>query len=129
MHDVAEAALILDQLDQPIEIAARARLDPRLPQLHNLARRGWRRRPGQSLPHDHRQRVLDRRVGAIGDLVIAAAVKAVVQHRVEVAGDPEHPAGADRLYSRLLDRFERRARLLAVGEQLAVDGPVVTGHA
>ena len=76
--------------------------------------------PGQALAHHQRQRVLDRRVGALGDLVEFAAVKALVQHGGEILRDAIHAPRADRLDARLLDRLEHRARLLAGRLQAAM---------
>ena len=83
---------------------------------------------GQPLAHDHGERVLDRRVGAIGDLVVFAAMEAVVEHGGEILRDAAHAARADRLDARLLDRFEHRARLLAAGHELAMHRRIVTGE-
>ena len=80
VHRIGEAALVLDHLLEPVEIAAGAVLDPRPPQLDQLARRRRRRLAGQPLAHHQRHRVLDRRVGPVGDLVEIAAVEAVLQH-------------------------------------------------
>ena len=46
---------------------AGALLDERPPQIDQLARRRRRLLPGQALAHHHGDRVLDRRVGAVGD--------------------------------------------------------------
>ena len=67
-----------------------------------------------------RDRLLERRIGAVGDLVELAAMEAVVEHRGEILGDAVHAARADRLDARLLDRLEHRARLLAARHQLPV---------
>ena len=72
--------------------------------------------------------VLDRRVGAVGDLVELAAMEAVVEHGGQILGDAGHAARADRLDARLLDRVEHRARLLAAGHELAVHVGIVTGE-
>ena len=118
VDDVAELALILDQPLEPVEIAPGAALDQRPPQL-DQPRGGRRRRlAGQALAHQHRQRLLDRRVGAIGDLVELAAVELVVQHGGEIVGDALHAARADRLDAGLLDRLEHGARLLSARHQL-----------
>ena len=128
VHDVAEAALVVEHALEPVEIAAGALLDQRPPQLDELARRRRRRFAGQPLAHDHGKRVLDRRVGAIGDLVVLAAMEAVVEHGGEIPRDSAHAARADRLDAGLLDRFEHRARLLAAGHELAMHRRIVTGE-
>ena len=128
MHDVAEAALIGQHALEPIEIAAGALLDQRPPQIDQLARGGGRRFAGEPLAHHHGQRVLDRRIGAVGDLVEFAAVETVVEHGGEILGDAAHAARADRLDAGLLDGLEHRARLLAAGRQLAMHRRIVTGE-
>ena len=76
---------------------------------------------GQPLAHDQRHGVLERRVGAVRDLVVFAAVIAVLQHGGEIAGHALHAPRADRLDARLLDGVEDRARLLPLGRQPAMD--------
>ena len=73
-------------------------------------------------------RVLDRRVGAVGDVVELAAMEAVVEHGGEICRDAVHAARADRLDARLLDRIEHRARLLAARHELAMHRRIVTGE-
>ena len=51
--------------------------------------------PGETLAHHQGERILDRRVGAVGDLVELAAMKAVVQHGREIVRDAL-PCGARR---------------------------------
>ena len=113
---------------EPVEAAPGAVLDQRTPQVDELAGRRRRRLAGEALAHHQRDRVLDRRVGAVGDLVELAAVEAVVEHGGEVFRDALHAARADRLDARLLDRVEHRARLLAARHQAAVHGRIVTGE-
>ena len=125
---VAEARLVFDQPFEPVEIAAGAILDQRAPQLDELLRRRRRRLPGQALAHHQRDRLLDRRIGAVGDLVELAAMEAVVEHGGQVARHAGHAARADRLDARLLDRLEHRARLLAARHQLAMHHRIVTGE-
>ena len=84
--------------------------------------------PGEPLAHHHGDRFLDRRVGAVADLVELAAVEAVVEHGREVLGDAAHASGTDRLDARLLHRLEHRPRLLAAGNELAVHGRIMTGE-
>ena len=128
VDDVAELALIVEHALEPVEISAGALLDERPPQIDELARRGGRRFAGEPLAHHHGQRLFDRRVGAIGDVVELAAMKAVVEHGGEILGDAAHAARADRLDTGLFDRLEHRARLLAAGREFAMHGRIVTGE-
>ena len=85
--------------------------------------------PGQALAHHQRDRVLERRVGAVGDLVVlAAAMVAVLEHRGEVGRHARHAARADRLDARLLDRVEDRARGLPSGASWRCSRVVVAGE-
>ena len=97
------------------EIAAGAFLDPVAPELDDLAARGRRRIAGQPFAHHQRDGVLERRVGAVGDLVVVAAVIAVLEHGGEVARHAAHAARAERLDPRLLDGVEDGAGVLALG--------------
>ena len=123
-----EAALVLDQLLQPVEIAPGALLDERAPQIDQLARGRRRREPGQALAHHHGDGFLDRRIGAVGDVVELAAMKLVVEHRGEVLRHAVHAPRADRLDARLLDRLEHRARLLAARHLAAVHRRIMAGE-
>lgn len=82
---------------------------------------------GQPLAHQHRQRIGERRVGAVGDLVELAAMEMVIEHRGEVFRNARHAARADRLDPRLLHRLEHAARLRIARHQLAMQFGVVTG--
>ena len=73
-------------------------------------------------------RVLDRRIGAVGDFVEFAAMETVVEHGVEVLRHAAHAARADRLDPGLLDRLEHRARLRSAGNELAVHRRIVTSE-
>jgi hypothetical protein len=128
VDDVAEAALIVDHAFEAIEIAAGALLDQRAPQIDELAGGRWRHLAGQPLAHDHRQRIFDRRIGTVGDLVEFAAVKLVVEHGGEIFGDAAHTARTDRLDSGLFDGFEHGARLLAARRQFAMHARIVAGE-
>ena len=116
---------MFDEPFQPVEFPSGAVLDQRTPEFDELT--GGRRRylPGQALAHDHRHRLLDRRIGAVGDLVEFAAMEAVVDHGGEIFRHARHAARSDRLDARLLDRLEHRPRLLSARHQLAVDGRIV----
>ena len=83
---------------------------------------------GQPLAHHQRERVLDRRIGAVGDLVEFAAVELLVEHGGQILRDAVHAPRADRLDARLLDRLEHRARLLAGRLQAAMHRRIVAGE-
>ena len=128
MDGVAKLALVLDHALELVEAAAGAVLDERTPQIDELLRGRRRRLAGQPLAHHHGDGLLDRRVGAIGDLVELAAMETVVDHRGEVALHAEHAARADRLDAGLLDRIEHRARLLAAGHEPPMHRGIVAGE-
>ena len=128
VHGVAELALVLQQAFELVEFSPGAILDQRAPEIDQLLGRLRRRQAGQALAHHQGERVLDRRVGAIGDLVEFAAVEALVQHGGEILRDAVHAPRADRLDARLLDRLEHRARLLALRLQAAMDRRIVAGN-
>ena len=128
VHDVAEPALVGQHALEPIEIAAGALLDQRPPQIDQFARGGGRRLAGEPFAHQHGQRVFDRCIGTVGDLVEFAAMETVVEHGGEIFGDAAHAARADGLDAGLLDGVEHRARLLAAGHELAMHRRVVTGE-
>ena len=90
---------------------------------------GGRSVAGQALAHHQRDGVFKRRVGAVGDLLIIAAVIAFLEHGGEVVGDAGHAERAQRLDARLFDGIEDGAGVLALRRILAVDGGVVTGEA
>ncbi len=125
---IAETRLVLDQPLQAIEIAAGAVLDQRAPELDDLLRRRRRGLAGQPLAHHERDRLLDRRIGAVGDLVEFSAMETVVEHGREILRHAGHAARADRLDAGLLDRLEHRARLLPARHQLAMHDRIVTGE-
>ena len=127
MDDVAEAALIVEHAFEPVEILAGAILNQRPPQIDELLGRHRRRLAGEPLAHQHGERILDRRIGAVGDLVEFAAMEAVVEHGGEVLLHAAHAARADRLDAGLFHGLEHGARLLSAGRELAVYSCVVTG--
>ena len=129
MHRVAELLLVLDHRFQPVEIAPGAVLDQRTPEIDQLLGRRRRRQAGQPLAHHERQRVLDRRVGALGDVFEFPAVEFLVQHGGDILGDAVHAPRADRLDARLLDRLEHRAALLAGRLQTAMHRRIMAGDA
>jgi len=110
------------------ESAAGAALDPRPPQIDDAL--GGRRRTeaGQALAHHHGDRLLDRRIGAIGDLVELTAMETVIEHRRKVLGDARHAACPNGLDAGLLDRVEYGPRLLPARHELAMHHRVVTGE-
>ena len=65
---------------------------------------------GQPLAHDQREGILERRVGPLGDLGIAAVAVLVLDAGREVGGHAGHAIGAQRLDARALDRLEHGAR-------------------
>ena len=91
------------------EVVAGALLDPVAPELDDLAARGRRGVAGQALAHHQRDGVLERRVGAVGDLLIVAAVIAVLEHGGEVVAR-RRPCGARRAPRRGPARRRRRRR-------------------
>ena len=66
VDDVAELALVLDEVFEAVEIVAGAFLDQRTPQIDQLARGRRRRQAGEALAHHQGERFLDRRIGAVG---------------------------------------------------------------
>ncbi len=83
---------------------------------------------GQPFAHQHRDRVLQRRLVAIARLGEGAAMIAVVEHRGEIRGDALHAPRADRLDARLLDRVEQRARRRIERRVATVDRLAVAGQ-
>ena len=71
-----------------VEVAPGAVLDQRAPEIDQLLGRRRRRQAGEALAHQKRQRVLDRRVGALGDVVEFAAVESLLEHRGEFWATP-----------------------------------------
>ena len=128
MDRVAEFQLILGEAVELVEPRADLVFQKWTPEVDHLARRGRRREPGQPLAHQHRQRIGQRRIGAIGDLVEFAAVEMIVEHRGEVLRNARHPPRAERLDTGLLDRLEHAARLRIAGHQLAVHLRIVAGE-
>ena len=128
VDDIAEAALIVDHPLEPVEILAGAILDQRPPQIDELLRRHRRCLAGEPLAHQHGERILDRRIGAVGDLVKFAAMEAIVEHGGEILLHAAHAAGADRLDAGLFDGLEHGACLLSAGCKLAVHARIVTGE-
>ena len=129
MDRIAEPTLVIDQPAKFVEIATGAVLDPRAPQINQPLGCGRRSKPGQPLADDERDGVLNRRIGTLADILEFAPMEPVVEHGRQVAGDPDHALGADRLNPSLLDRFKHRARLLAAGHESAVDRRTVARHA
>ena len=95
MHRIAELRLILGEAIEPVEPGADLVFQHRAPEVDHLAGGRGRRQPGQALAHQHRQRVGQRRVGAVGDLVELAAMEMIVEHRGEIFRDAR-PSAASR---------------------------------
>ena len=129
MNRVAKLGLILGEILQHIEARTDLVLEDRPPEVDHLARGHRRREPGQPFAHHHRQRIGQRRIGAVGDFVVFAAMEMIVEHRSEVLGDAAHALGADRLDTGLLDGIEHAPRLRIAGHQLAMNFRIVTRHA
>ena len=111
------------------EILGDPRFQPRAPQIDDAARRGRRPFAGQGLAGQQAHRLGHRALGALGDALEALPAILLVEHRGEIAGDPDHPPRAQGLDPRLLDRLEYRARQRAAGDAFAVHGVVVIAHA
>src|SRR5262249_9373331 len=67
----AERLLVVGELIHTRKRAAGALLDPRTPQVDHGFRRLGRGGAGQTLAHDQRQRILERRIAALSDLGVA----------------------------------------------------------
>ncbi len=128
MHEIAELGLVLGDAAQLIEPGADLVFQHRPPEVDHLFRSRRRRKAGQPLTHQHCQRIRQRRVGAVGDLVVLAAVEMIVEHRGEVLGHARHPARSDCLDTGLLDCLEHAARLRISRHQLAVHLGIVAGE-
>ena len=109
----AECLLVEQRLGHAVEQGAGALLDPGAPQIDQRARLGGRSEAGQPLAHEKRQRIGQRRFGALGLLGDAASRVALLHARLKIGGDPFHAVGADRLDAGLLDRLEYGARIAA----------------
>ena len=121
--------LVEDRAVELAEILADAALDPRPPEIDDAPRRGRRPLPGQSLAGQQAHRLGHRAVGALGDPFKALPAILLVEHRREVGRDAGHPAGAQSLDARLLDRFEDRPRQRRAGYAPAVHLVVVIAQA
>ena len=128
VHEVAELGLVLGDAAQLVEPRADLVFQRRAPEIDHLLGGRRRRHAGQALAHQHRQRIRQRRVGAVGDLVVLAAMEMIVEHRGEVLRNARHPPRADRFDAGLLDRLEHAARLRIARHQLAVHLWIVTGE-
>ena len=128
MHEVAELGLVLGDLGELVEPRADLVFQHRAPEVDHLLRRLRRRLTGQPFAHQHGQRIGQRRVGAVGDFVILAAMKVIVEHRGEILGNAGHPPRADRLHPCLLHRLEHAARLRIARHQLAMHLRIVAGE-
>ena len=129
MDRLAEGALVLDGIGELVELPACAALDDRAPDVDDLLGGGGDLQAAQALAHHHGHSVLQRGVGAVGDLSIGAAMVAVLQHGPEIGGDAFHAPCADGFHPRLLNRIEDRAGLLPLGHEALVHICVMAGHA
>ena len=125
---LGEGALVEDRVAEPVEIGAGLILDEGAPQIDQARARRAAVQAGQPLAHQHRDRLLERRLVAVARLGEGAAVKAVVEHGGEVGRDALHAARADRFDPRLLDRVEQRARRRVLRREPAMDRVVVAGE-
>ncbi len=114
---------------EPVELRGRLGLDDRAPEFDQARRSARRLEAGQPFAHQHRDRVLQRRLVAIARLGEGAAMVAVVEHRGQIRGHALHAPRADRLDPRLLDRVEQRARRRVERRKATVDRLVVAGQA
>jgi hypothetical protein len=85
----------------------------RPPQVDHALGLARRRRARQRFAHEHADDLGQRPVAALGDAGEAALPAMLGERGGEILGNAHHLAGADRLYARLLDRVEDRARHLA----------------
>ena len=126
-----EGALVLDDAVEPRRGRSPAFSSiQRPPEVDELRGRRRRREPGQLLAHHHARRVLDRRVRAVGDVLVLAAAKiAVLQHRREISAR-RRPCAASRSPRRAPARPRRRPRAPACPRrEAAVHASVVAGEA
>jgi hypothetical protein len=127
MHRITEFRLILGKAVQPVEPRTDLVFQHRPPEVDHLAGSRRRREAGQALTHQHRQRIGQWRIGAVGDLVELAAMEMIVEHRGEILRNARHPPRAERLDTGLLDGFEYATCLRISRHQLAVNFRIVTG--
>lgn len=125
---VTELGLVVGEVFELIEPRPKLVFEHRPPQVDQFLGRRGRRETRQPLAHQHSQRIRQRRIRAVGDLVELAAMEMIVEHRREVLGDARHPPRAERFDARLLDRFEHAAGLRITRHQLAMHFRVVTGE-
>ena len=126
MHGLAEGALVLDRIGQPVEFGAGAVLDELPPEIDDALRILRRPRAGQALAHHQGQRIFERGVGAIVDLGVISAAVAIFEHRAEIGRDAFHAPRANGFHARLFNGFEDAARSRALRRDAAVDLVVVT---
>ena len=123
----AEGLLVEDELGHAVEHACRALLDEGAPEIDDGARLGRRGLAREPLAHQESERVLDRRLGAVGRLAEAAPLVALLDAGGEIGRHPLHALRPDRLDAGLLDRLEHGARLDARRRERSVQAWVVTG--
>ncbi len=106
-----ECRLVVQRVHQMVKLGTRLFLNPGTPKVNELASMRGRGIAGETLTHHQGQRLLDRRVLAVGQPGKGLFLIAILEHGAEVVRHPRHQACADRLYTRLLDRFKDRPRI------------------
>ena len=105
-----------------------ALLDERAPEIDQPLGVFRRLLAGEPFADDQRHRLFERRVAALANFTIAGVLEAVLEHGAEVLRDAFHPAGADRLDTRLLDGVEDGTGLRRLRQQPAVHIGVMAGE-
>ena len=100
----------------------------RAPEIDDALRALRRLLAGEPFAHDHRDRLFERRLGALADFAEARVLEAILQHGVEILRDAFHAPGADRLDAGLFDGLEDGARLRRLRQQPAMDVGVMAGE-
>ncbi len=125
-QNAAKLLLILDHASQIIHQVPGALFDHRTPRIANRPGLFRRRRPGQRLPHQKRQRLVRRSFFGLHDLARRRIVIARVKLCAQIVGDAGHALCADRLDPRLLDGLEHRAGIGSRRRQARMQLAVMT---
>ena len=120
--------LALDMFTHFVEFGADFFLDRVAPQIDTGLGGGRRLQAGEPLAHHHGQRIGQRRIGLIGDLVVIAAVIFVIEHGAYIARNALHAARADGLDAGLFHRIKHLFCLVALRGQFAMQGLIVTSQ-